>query len=220
MIVLDKYNIAGQRSWWTTPDQIPDDFGDSVRAVGIMAWSGSFLNKELMPLFVRDDGRIVRHPYDPKWCDPGRTSRDQIDCAIAGLYSVNRTDLCRKVLKAYAKRGFFCNKDILWFDSFCSLVLSASSRRAKYFLNVLFFPIYIFAIAWNCWITPNHEQNQIISRIIVGGKIYLWIYTKLHPDYKKALKDYWNGWRMMPELSDMMINKIEALIKSGPLKSL
>lgn len=212
MIIRDAHNIIVQRSWWSNQIDTPDDGGDSARSTGIMALAGSYTDAILLPLFVLDDGRVVRHPYDPKWSDPALTSRDQLIPVLAGLHAIKRYDLARKVFKAYAKRLFFINWDVLFIASIWHMVLCGRAYWL-YFLGAIGYPYLFLSVLFYCWIRPWSEQNQFISMLYVAGRPWLWIYAKLHPDYKKAIRDYWSGWRRLEEIGELMIEKIENKLK-------
>ena len=85
MIIRDSYGIIVQRAWHTTPDQVPDDGGDSVSRTGLMASCGSNFDKSLLTYFVTFNGDVVRHPFQEIWNKPELMSRDQLVPFIAGL---------------------------------------------------------------------------------------------------------------------------------------
>lgn len=77
----DKYGIIIQTA---TEDVNYEDGGDSAFSTGLMAFSGSPQDAMLMHEFIVK-GKLVRHPYQPKWDDPKETSRDQVLAFFAGL---------------------------------------------------------------------------------------------------------------------------------------
>ncbi len=216
MLVRDNYGIVQQHDIY---NQNALDAGDSARTTGLLAMCGSVQDRTLISYFVNSQGFVRRHPYDAKWSDPALTSRDQVDCVIAGLYAISSERcfipgnfwevLCRKVFYAYAKRFFFVNSDVLLPDRLGSLVLAG---RIYWLFPVL--PLsYVFligSILWNCYLAPDSEQNQLISRCSVHGKAFVRLLDKLHPALEKNLRAYWGGWRDQIEVAEALI----AFVKS------
>lgn len=189
--------------------------GDSAFATGIMAFSGSKLDQELMPYFVFDNFFIVRNPYQERWNRPELTSRDQVIAFFAGLpefkffQAPNRFDLKVHLLRSclhYAK-SWRVNSDILSFNHKFYLYKCANATPPPW-LYPLAYLNQALDLLWSCFIKPDHEMNQSIVMNCVFGKRWIRFLYKWHPDLEKNVKDYFCGWRNKCEVYEMLWKKV------------
>lgn len=193
------------------------DGGDSSNRTGIMATFFSPIDMNICRNFHHGKGRFVRHPKQWKYCDPNtdnqkhRFSRDQLLPLISGLSVAGEDKILREALFFRLKRSFFGlfaleqNYDILAPNHIFMLILAARFRWL-YWLGPIGYFFHFLNMIWSCFMKPYDEPNQFICECIIYNteKIYKW----LHPDYKKALRDYWDGFpfRDQPEISARIIN--------------
>lgn len=183
------------------------DGGDSACRTAIMAVSGSLQDAALMHHFFAADGRVIRHPTQPKWSDPNETSRDQLMPVLAarkiGIWCY-KSEL---TFAAYAKRGFFCNKDILlphiiWF------MAGATYSAWRFPLAIVGVPCFALALLLNRWL--SNEQNQIASMALAAGPGWTWLYKKLRPTWRAEIMGYWSGWRDQREIGERFCAALDA----------
>ncbi len=203
MIVRDEYGFIGQVGVFAdgTPNTKDLDFGDCAGRTGILAMCDSERDKELLPAFInRYSSLLMRYPGQAErgYDDPSQTSRDQLICWVAG-----NNNACSL---SYAQAGYI-NKDVLGFDVRLYLYKAAQTAPPIYIktLGMIQLPL---SILWSCLITPDHELNQLICMLSQFDSKWTKMMVRLHPDWKKNLTDYWNGWRNMPEISEMLINYV------------
>lgn len=84
------------------------DGGDSDFRCGILALSGSELDKELIGKYEKRPGVLVRHPSDYPADNENNYTRDQLIVYMTGLWKIGDTKISRRVFWAHAKRLFFC----------------------------------------------------------------------------------------------------------------
>lgn len=208
MIFRDSYGLIVQpdynwESYWAFTDA-----GDSASRTGIMALCGSEQDIFLLPKFCIP--KFIRHPYDEKWSDPNLMSRDQLICLMAGFGDQSNADI------PYFKYEFWMmNKDILTPSHWGHLNRCAGIPISWLFRQIS--DINLLAdIFWSTKIRPWSEQNQIICMCLVRGKWWVELYKKWHPDYRKALTDYWAiDWRRQGEIAELLIAKLDAA--TGPV---
>ena len=201
MIPRDSLGIIGQ--------QQPDgsiDFGDGCFKTCMANIAG--LEHCSVRHFQRDDGKIVRHPTDPKWSNPDLTSRDQLIPWLAACHFVGCKYLVWCTLKPNYYFSYRINKDLLidpsirWFMRRCSGDNSYSWIGDKFLrLNI-----------W--WASKtDHEIHQLLVMAWVLG--YLDYFCAKVPDWENRLCDYWDGWRGQPEISNALILKIKKELGNG-----
>jgi hypothetical protein len=201
----DRHSIIIQHNYQQPDDETQWDGGDSISRTGIMAMCGSERDQlNMVSQFWKSNGEIVRHPYQPVWNEYKEMSRDQLVCAVAGMYS-KQAETVRK------RHWLMINKDLLAPDVKLHLALCAN-HWSKYLWGILGFPWLILSILWSCYVTPNHELNQILCQCVKAGKPFLWLLCKLHPNWKKNVMEYWGVekhmhgfWRDQEEIADTMI---------------
>jgi len=233
-IIRDKHNIIVQHR---PNDPAYLEGGDSARVTGIMALCGSNMDKALLPVFViYPEGYGVRHPFQQlikdesgqtiqlNNNDPGSFTRDQALCLMAGLWSApeyneNFTNL---FFWSHAKRLFFGQNTLdqegnkkPWYKSRdpmhpgqIGFMIQAARIKWLYPILPICWLFTILEILVNVYITPNRESNQLLCTLVVTGKWALKLYTKLHPNWKMPIIEYWSGWRDQKEIGDLFINYI------------
>lgn len=201
MIHRDKYGIICQHDIYCliVPEEFrPLDGGDSANRTGIMAMCGSKQDRELIFKFIVSGG-FCRHPYQPQWADPKKSSRDQLVAYAAGLGTFSKY-FAEMLVDKYK---WHINKDILLPDVRGHLRRCAGKKTT--WLQDLFLTL---SILWSTKITPKEEQNQIICMVIMAGGKFKKLYIRLHPDIRGNLTEYWNGWRDQPEIGDALYEKL------------
>lgn len=210
MIVRDEYGIIVQHNL----DYLNQaDGGDSASRTGIMALCGSEQDKSLLVVFLGVMGPgIVRHPHQEQWNDVKKTSRDLVVCWAAGSDGsdpeINRTiyDMSLK---------YFINKDFLTPN--VRLFLRLKSGVKPSFVLKFFGDIFLDAqIYLNTKITPDIEQNQLLSMLLALAKIddiykqKLINYVKAHPGLLENLQKYWSGkpWRDQYEIYQALVGAL------------
>jgi hypothetical protein len=207
MIIRDKYNIIVQQ-----PDM---DGGDSAFTTGIMAFSGSELDFELMQEFITLDNRLMRHPYqttstgDASHNDPASISRDQVISFYSGLFGKEYANLYLLLSCSKYADSWFVNRDFL----------SPMYRVYLYKLAELKAPLYLYPLAYLnltlhlLWTRfTDHEMNQTVLTCVVYGKPWLKVLKLVHKDLYGNIREYFGGWRSKPEIGELFIAKIEKLL--------
>jgi len=185
----------------------PVSGGDSAARTGLAALSGSAQDAALLHLFVIDK-LLVRHPFEAGSNDPTNTSRDQLVPFIAGCKLSGNVELAKKLRQSY---GWRINNDVL--DPGVQLHMDLCSNRTP-ILSLLGYPWLILSILWACYIAPDHELNQLMSQCLVAGRFYVRLLCRLYPgDWKSNFTTYFNGWRDLPDLCDMIIKRVEQELK-------
>lgn len=219
MIVRDEHQIIVQHN---PNDPNYKDGGDSSRATGIMALCGSEKDKKIILKHYIGKGLCVRHPYQPRWSDFRNFSRDQLILLVAGLLAAGYYFIVRKIFWSRFRSFFFCQNthtndglkkkfpdgaDILSPDVIWHMILCG-----RMWYLYWFFPVGILfqflVLLFNCFVTPWREQNQTFALMSVSGLLPL--YLRLHPDFEKAMKDYWCKWRSQEEVFEKIMAKIRS----------
>lgn len=207
-------------------DGLPKDVGatdkmDSSRLAGIMVSFDHLLAPDLSKYIVQDD-QAVRHPHEFPADNPGNFSRDQLLCLIAGLHKQGRIDICKKLYEAARSRwGFAQNyeEDVPgskkklphYADWLSPSNMMTLKKAAGGWGNPIGYAWLILEIILNAVSTPEGEPNQLISQLLVCGPMWIKFYKLITPKWRNAIRLYWSGWRGEPELSELMIAKLEAI---------
>lgn len=173
------------------------DLQDSSRLAGIMATFGH--PKAPNCALYRVNGKYVRHPKEYRYT----FSRDQTTCLFAGLAAQG---LQHMVDANYATEG-----DIVS-PSYRDHFRRCAGIRIHSFLGSLNLKLDIL---WHSKLYPLNESNQILSVLAHADIKYLKMWTSLNKKWKESITLYWNGWRGEPELSELMISKVERRLSSG-----
>lgn len=171
------------------------DWQDSARLAGIMTLFQYPTNRDLcLTDYLNDAGKYIRHPKEYKY----DFSRDQAICLMAGLW----IDGLPYLVDAKAITG----KDFLS-PSVRGHIRRCQDREATKFQDYwLKLDIY-----YNAFFDPLSEPNQLICMLMVAGPEYVKLWTKLNTKWRKAITDYWCGWRGESNLAAHMINRIERI---------
>lgn len=222
MIVRDQYGIIIQHNERGTVDPSYMDGGDSARSTGIMALCENYEDRVHLQLFFKfETCDPVRHPYQKPYNDPKEMSRDQLICLSAGCYEPTSTVASRSLAKWYdSRKSWFLNNDLLspshWFHIYCCCHVDRNADLRTILFRYISAVFLLADILWSTKIKPNAEQNQIQCMVIVRGKWWLNLYCKLHPDWKKSVRDYFDSWRDQHEIGEALIKKVQETI-SEPL---
>lgn len=219
MIVRDNLGIIVQHS---KADSNYLDGGDSARVTGLMSMAGSKIDKNNISKFVSEEGLGLRHPTQIFHNDHNNFTRDQLICLMSGMsLSPNKA-----LFKSHAKRFFFCqnshdqdgNKKPWWSRDILhpgniGYMIQASKILWLYPLLPFCWIFLFLDLVFGVFIKPWRESNQLIAMLDISGTIWLKVYCKLHPDWKKPIQEYWSGWRDQEEIGDHLISFIENKIK-------
>lgn len=224
MIKRDQYGIIVQHR---PNDLTYMDGGDSARAVGMMAMSGSAQDKFLINHFETFAGLLCRHPYQDIYKNTNNFTRDQLLQAMAGINEANHVDLAKRIFWSHVKRGFLCQnthtiEDVKksWWDrdiltpSHIGTLLKPAKIYWLYWMLPLCWAWLVLDVAWSTNVKPNDESNQIIAMCSVAGDWALKLYCANHPNWKKPIIEYWSRWRDQKEIGDAIVGYIENRIKS------
>lgn len=195
------------------------DFGDCANRTGIMALCGSKQDQKLLTSFYIGNGYCVRHPFQEPHNTANTFSRDQAIPYMAGLYKARYYETANAVLKrimsnscfmsnthfhpSLIKKEFphepdFCHPGVIW-----HFILCAKAYRLYWIAPIGYF-FQILDLLWACYVKPFDEQNQNFCMFYVSG--LLGLYLRLHPDFDKAMSDYWRGWRDQKEFYEIIVN--------------
>jgi len=204
VIRRDQFGIICQHSH-DRPEEL--DGGDSCSRTGIMARSGSLKDLALLPKFIVGGKFVVRHPAQPKFSDPKETSRDAIICFFAAQSSDENVG---NAAFHYAN-SWFVNKDFL--DPALKLALyKRSPFDAPLWLEGLGRVWLWIALLWNCFIMPEHEQNQFASVCLIMGRPWITRLYAWHPDLNYNIRKYFQGWRDQDEIGFAYMETIRAAV--------
>lgn len=147
-----------------------------------------------------------------------------ISALWASSFSVDK-DLAKRVFWSHFKRGFFCqNSHTLegvkkqWWDRdplspshITALILAAEMKWFYWFVPVG----WVWSLGdlwWNTKKRPWEEQNQFIAMASILGGWLLTAYTVMHPDWEKAVRKYWSGWRDQAEIGEAIIRYVNGRV--------
>lgn len=200
MLVRDAQQIIVQHS-----DLDPNykDGGDSCARTGPMARAGSLIDIDNVPYFITPLNEVVRHPTQPGFNDPAKTSRDNVvQFMCADL------DPQRAAALHYAEAGWV-NSDILMPDVRYYLY-KVARKQAPLYLRVLG-PVFLrLSILWASYIQPNEEVNQLACMVSVLDPKYARMLLKHHSKLEDNLETYWNGWRDQSDIGDAILANLKA----------
>lgn len=233
MIKRDQYGIIVQHD---PANPSYADGGDSAMRTGLMALCGSGQDSGNLARFniINQSGSptdlLVRHPYQFPWNNPNNFTRDQLICYMAGAKSTGATNITKRIFKAVVKRGFRAQNteydapgtlkkfpngpDLLSPSDVLFLAHTANFNHLfLLLLSIAGIPWFLLTLLVATKINPDGEQNQIICQCLTFGRLTTKLYTKLHPNYKKVITDYWGGWRDQREIAVSMIIKVESVVR-------
>ena len=200
------------------------DFGDAASRTGLLAMCGSEQDMDLLPLFEDGNGFMRRDYVQMPWAWPMNSTRDQLIPYVSGCAFAGKGSIVRRLLDAHKARGWRCQNvdadapgttkkfpdgpDWLAPDHRMHLKLCADGTYKPSIAEILWLRA---SILWSCKVKPLHELNQIICQCIIAGPVYLRMLCKLHPDWKKNIREYWGGYpfRDQNEIGEMIIAKVD-----------
>jgi hypothetical protein len=205
-----KIEVAGS-------EVVVDDGGDSAFSTGLNGFGGSVRDKQLMPLFITQDNRIVRHPYQTyntgthPHNHPDGTSRDAVLAFFSGFdhqadKQVHNSTDYQKIRLAclnYAN-SWWINKD---FNSPANrlYLYKRAGYRAPLYISILGRGIMALNITWTCLATrfydKEFEVNQEFVQSATYGKLWFGYLKLLHPHLSWSLKFYFCKWRQRCEIA-------------------
>lgn len=187
------------------------DGGDSAFTTGIMAFSGSSTDIQLMRQFITPEFKLVRHPYQfhstgtAPHNDPASISRDQVLAYFAGACYI-LTDRVQKACLGYAS-NWFVNSDILLPVNRVYLYKLARVRAPLYLYPLAYVNLTLHLV-WTKLIAKDTELNQTALMCAVYGPKWLRLLHKLRPDLYTNINDYFSGWRSKSEIGTVFINEL------------
>jgi hypothetical protein len=217
------------------------DGGDSARATGMMAMTGSTGDQALLEQFEVEQGHLCRHPYQNIYCNVNNFTRDQLVQFFGGLGKAiqqNTTgyrsiELARRVFWAHARRGFFCqnthdlkdNKKTWWksrdplpLSNIGQMIIVAKIYWLYWLLPVCFMWLLLDIVFASFFQNSKDENNQIVALCDVYGKYTLKLYCSLDRKWQDKLIEYWgitSGYfRYQPEIGDSIIKYVNERIGS------
>ena len=104
--------------------------------------------------------------------------------------------------------SFFDFADPLGLSDIWHLVL-AGKIKWLYGFGILGFPALFLSIVGHALLNRSNDEGQIISKAIVGGSFFVWLYKFVKPNWKMALKSYWVDRRDMRELFELITSRLE-----------
>ena len=205
MIRRDQFGFIVQHDFENpTSDYL--DGGDTCSREGIMARTGSTEGMARLPKFVIGK-EVVRHPFQPKFSDPKETSRDAIVCYFVAR---SKNEQVADAAFHYAD-SWFVNKDFL--DPAVKLYLyGACPIDPPLWLRLVGRAYLAGALIWNCYIKPDHEQNQFACICLGMGKPWISFLYRHHPDLNANIRGYWRGWRDQDEIGFKLMETIRAAV--------
>lgn len=186
----------------------PFDGGDSSRSTGVMACFGSWVDRKNVAKHYIGEGLMVRNPFQVKWADYRNFSRDQTIPLVSAMYICRDDKFLREIFWASAKRGFLCqNYDLMTPTLIWQLIYGGGIWWLYWFFPIAFV-WHVLEMLWYSCVRPYAEVNQFICQCKCFGTTP--IFAKLHPNWQKAIKDYWcegaGYWRDMQEVSMQVID--------------
>jgi len=182
------------------------DGGDSSRSTSLMALFGSKQDQCILLKHYIGNGLMCRNPNQYKWSDPSSFSRDQTVPYICALFYCKDDYVLREIFDATLKRLFLAQNYDLLTPAIIWIMVKGANIVWMYWLYPIVILWHYLEIIYNCKIVPKNEQNQLMAMCKIYGTEKL--FKKLHPDWKKAVNDYWSQFpfRDQSEVADQMIN--------------
>lgn len=177
------------------------DCGDSDFKTSISTLGGNEQDKTLIPVFVIN-GKLVRHPTDPKWSNPDLTSRDQLIAYVTGCWASGNAAIVKTLRETYKLN---INKDILVMPDVQNHMRLCAGLPG-FWLGYAWLNI---SILYAANYDKEHELNQLLAMCIVAGPKYVKKLNKEFPTWRENLTEYWSGWRDNKEIGEALIARAE-----------
>lgn len=78
-----------------------------------------------------------------------------------------------------------------------------------YPFGVLGYPFLILSIIVHAYTNTSNDEGQLISKCVVAGKPFVWLYKCLKPDWHEALFQYWTVRRKMDAMCELITRSIQ-----------
>ena len=187
------------------------DGGDTARSMGMYY----FRFPDEIPAssqLVMSDGATRRHPYQAKWKSPHLMSRDNLLCLLMGISHLD----ARRVYWYYKAKNWYVNND--WLSPSHRLHIMRCANVAPTWKEKTIGRMFLAGdILWHRYVMPMREQNQIICQAASEGwlKFYVWCSPY---SWRKALHEYWCGWRDQCEMYEYIVQSVEARVSDKVLR--
>jgi hypothetical protein len=187
------------------------DGGDTARSMG-MYWFRFPDNIPVCSSLVMASGACRRHPYQAKWRSGHLMSRDNLLCLVIGL---SHWDALR-VHSYYKLQGWFVNKD--WLSPSHRLHIMRCANVAPTWKEKIIGRMFLVGdILWHRYVMPMREQNQVICQASSEGWLKFYVYCSPF-SWRKALREYWCGWRDQCEMYTYIVESVEMRISKMRLR--
>ncbi len=191
--------------------------------------------------FMTGWGLCRRSPRQVPWDNPYNFTRDQLVPFVAGLWALGRQDLIRQIFWRHASRLFFCQNferdavgttkypwphkfvdddgktkwrlfdfadpllpDVIWY------LIRAANLWPLYPFALIGVPWFIFSLSLHAK-SEHKEHNQVICQAAICGPYFIRNFVEMVPQWREDLRAYWSGWRNQPEISELIIYKVESI---------
>lgn len=199
------------------------DMMDSCRLAAMLAIINHTDAPKMEHYLSRDANNFtvgVRHPDEIPANNYKNFTRDQLIPLVAGLYAQNGiSSAARKLYDGCVKRGnraqnteydqpgtakqFPDGADFLHPGHM--LVIAKAGGRDGFFNKVVGYPFVFCDVVFNAIFASTREPNQLICCLYILGPWWIRFYKTITPDWKKAVNNYWSGWRDESVLADKII---------------
>lgn len=209
------------------------DAMDSAMLAGMMAtFDHPDMSPQLLSKYVNQDGEVVRCPavmHDGDYSqNKNNVTRDQMVPVCAGLNNYGLYHITNKILQATINRGWRAQNSEAdkpgskkkfpnGADWFSPSQRNFMRRSAMVKTNKLGRISLWLDIAWNCYVQPWSEPNQLICMMMTAKnhikRMKWWI--SHHPDWRRAIKQYYCDVRIgkydrgEKDFADFLISEIE-----------
>lgn len=189
------------------------DGGDSSMRAGMGLLTGLFsANSFKVNAYSPWWGWATRHPTQEPWNNPLNFTRDQLIPLVAGLNSIGRHDLIRKLALWHILRLGFCqdfqsNAPGTWKYPWPTAAGPANFadptlpndwwtmiKGGKLYPLYILFPICLmFALLATYLASEHQEQNQMIAELSFYPKWLTKLYVKWNPEWDTNNFAYWQS---------------------------
>lgn len=179
------------------------DFCDSAVLAGILSLF-NYPNFK-MPIYQVGNGLPVRCPDSDIPNDECKMwwtfSRDQQLCLVAGYY--NKIVVTGTHYEALTRRP--ANGDWLSPSHYGHINKCLRGTPYTWIQRQWLLADILFHAKFNPW----HEPLQLICMMVVAGPEFVKKWKKWHPNWRKSISIYCDGWRQGHDVSDLIIRNLE-----------
>lgn len=184
------------------------DMMDSSRLAGVLSvfkFPGFFISYYFI------DNKVVRcrvsEVLSDQCADHKNFSRDQLVPLIAGYYYAFPSTGYYANLVYENIRFIFCpNWDILSPSQLNHVRVCAGKKPNWFGLKWLELDIW-----YNAKYSPLAEPNQLLCMLMVAGPKYVQKWKQSNPQWEKAIRTYWEGFRDEKEVSDHVVGVVSKI---------